>query len=98
MCVSLCQLVVEGDITCDALYRSMTPLDKAFMLSTEARLDQETMQAVLASGHSRIPVYQEGHRTNIIGMIVVKELLQYKTQEEVPVSHVRMRSLPRYVL
>lgn len=34
-------------------------------------------------------------RSSIIGLILVKELLQYKTHQEVPVSDVRMRSLPR---
>jgi hypothetical protein len=34
-------------------------------------------------------------RFSIIGLILVKELLQYKTHQEVPVSDVRMRSLPR---
>jgi metal transporter CNNM len=73
----------------------MTPLNKAFMLSTESRLNLSTMKQVLASGHSRIPVYQYPDRTNIVGLILVKELLQYKTHEEVPVRDVRMRSLPR---
>jgi hypothetical protein len=32
------------------------------MLSSEDRLDERTMQAILISGHSRIPVYREGNR------------------------------------
>lgn len=35
---------------------------QVFMLSTEDRLDERTMQAILLSGHSRIPVYREGNR------------------------------------
>lgn len=139
----------------------MTTLNKVFMLPADARLNRETMRAILASGHSRIPVYTRGdrcawgpqqallhahtllpdttldvplvatkgvahtswpctlrapstrqrhcmaraqlmhgclfcvHRSSIIGLILVKELLQYKTHQEVPVSDVRMRSLPR---
>ncbi len=38
----------------------MTPLDKVFMLSTEDRLDERTLQAILMSGHSRIPVHRCG--------------------------------------
>lgn len=38
--------------------KSMTPLDKVFMLSTEDRLDERTLQAILMSGHSRIPVHR----------------------------------------
>lgn len=35
---------------------------QVFMLSSEDRLDERTMQAILLSGHSRIPVYREGNR------------------------------------
>lgn len=41
---------------------AMTPLNKVFMLSSEAVLDEETLQSVLASGHSRIPVYERRNR------------------------------------
>jgi hypothetical protein len=40
----------------------MTPLNKVFMLPADARLNQQTMRAILASGHSRIPVYTRGDR------------------------------------
>ena len=40
----------------------MTPLSKVFMLSTGERLTRETMKAVLASGHSRIPVHAENDK------------------------------------
>jgi metal transporter CNNM len=41
---------------------AMTPLNKVFMLSSEAVLDEATLQSVLASGHSRIPVYERRNR------------------------------------
>jgi len=43
-------------------HRSMTPLSKVFMLSSSALLTRDTMTAILASGHSRIPVYRDGDR------------------------------------
>jgi hypothetical protein len=40
--------------------------------------------------------YRQPHRRfDIIGLIIVKELLQYKVADAVPVANVRMRSLPR---
>lgn len=45
-----------------APHRSMTHLNKVFMLPADARLNQQTMRAILASGHSRIPVYTRGDR------------------------------------
>lgn len=92
--VSLLRTYVVLSLLCST-HRSMTPLNKVFMLPADARLNRSTMKSILASGHSRIPVYAGGDRSNIIGLILVKELLQYKTHQEVPVSDVRMRSLPR---
>jgi hypothetical protein len=53
------------------------------------------------NAHKRTQTHTNAHhahqpcRSSIIGLILVKELLQYKTHQEVPVSDVRMRSLPR---
>ncbi|KIZ04393.1 hypothetical protein MNEG_3561, partial [Monoraphidium neglectum] len=48
-----------------------------FMLSTDDRLDKATLQRILASGHSRVPVYEGSDRSAIQGLIIAKELLQY---------------------
>jgi hypothetical protein len=40
---------------------------QVFMLSTADRLDERTMQAILLSGHSRIPVYRGGNRQGCRG-------------------------------
>jgi hypothetical protein len=67
-CMVQLLLLLRGCVVCCAvlchvvLCRSMTPLDKVFMLPADARLNQQTMRAILASGHSRIPVYTRGDR------------------------------------
>ncbi|CAO1635597.1 unnamed protein product [Sympodiomycopsis kandeliae] len=38
---------------------AMTPIDKVFMLPLDAKLDYRTLERVVRSGHSRIPIYQE---------------------------------------
>jgi metal transporter CNNM len=55
------------DLTHKIAYRAMTPLDSVFMLSTGDRLDEPTLRAILESGHSRIPIYREGDRTDLVG-------------------------------
>lgn len=37
----------------------MTPIKDVFMLSIDARLDYETLRRITATGHSRIPVFEE---------------------------------------
>lgn len=39
--------------------QAMTPIDKVFMLSIDAKLDYETLRRICLTGHSRIPVYEE---------------------------------------
>lgn len=52
----------------------MTHLDHVFMLDTEVLLDNDTLQTIAESGHSRIPVY-ENEKDNIIGILLVKNLI-----------------------
>ena len=44
------------------------------MLPHSAQLSAATLRSIMASGHSRIPVYQ-GTRHQVIGLLLVKELL-----------------------
>ncbi|GIL60818.1 hypothetical protein Vafri_15336 [Volvox africanus] len=61
--------VIRGalDLTNKVACKSMTPLNKVFMLSTEDRLDERTLQAILMSGHSRIPVHRYLGHKEILG-------------------------------
>lgn len=37
-------------------------LAQVFMLSADQELDEGTLQSILHSGHSRIPIHKPGHR------------------------------------
>eukprot|EP00798_Chlamydomonas_sp_ICE-L_P013955 gene13955-19892_t len=89
--------VITGalDLTHKTASKAMTPLSKVFMLSSDAKLDQPTLKSILDSGHSRVPVHMSGDKRDLVGIILVKELLQYKMSQEVPVCMLKMRSLPR---
>lgn len=89
--------VISGalDLTHKTAQRAMTPLGKVFMLSTRDVIDLDTMRRVVASGHSRVPVYRNDNRHDLVGLIMVKELIQYNPRDAAPVADLRMRSLPR---
>ncbi|KAG4168537.1 hypothetical protein ERO13_A12G030900v2 [Gossypium hirsutum] len=73
---------------------AMTPLSEAFAVDINAKLDRDLMNLVLEKGHSRVPVYYE-QTTNIIGLILVNNLLTIHPEDEVPVKSVTIRRIPR---
>ncbi|XVF68157.1 hypothetical protein PTKIN_Ptkin10aG0181300 [Pterospermum kingtungense] len=73
---------------------AMTPISETFAIDINAKLDRDLMGLILEKGHSRVPVYYE-QPTNIIGLILVKNLLTIHPEDEVPVKSVTIRRIPR---
>ncbi|CAN8327309.1 unnamed protein product [Cochlearia groenlandica] len=73
---------------------AMTPISDIFVIDINAKLDRELMNLILEKGHSRVPVYYE-QPTNIIGLVLVKNLLTINPDEEIPVKNVTIRRIPR---
>lgn len=47
------------DLQEKVVQQAMTPIDNVFMLHIDAKLDYETLARIVATGHSRVPVYEE---------------------------------------
>ncbi|KAK6945910.1 CNNM, transmembrane domain [Dillenia turbinata] len=73
---------------------AMTPISDTFAVDINAKLDRDLMNLILEKGHSRVPVYFE-QPTNIIGLVLVKNLLTIHPEDEVPVKTVTIRRIPR---
>ncbi|KAG8097765.1 hypothetical protein GUJ93_ZPchr0013g36488 [Zizania palustris] len=73
---------------------AMTSLCETFVIDINAKLDRDLMHKVLDNGHSRVPVYYE-RKTNIIGLILVKNLLSVNPDDEIPIKSVTIRKIPR---
>lgn len=64
--------------------QAMTKIDNVFMLSIDAKLDYKTLKQVCATGHSRVPVYEEVEMPDnegqlvkvkkIVGVLLVKQV------------------------
>ncbi|KAJ3027504.1 UNVERIFIED_CONTAM: hypothetical protein HDU68_003692 [Siphonaria sp. JEL0065] len=72
----------------------MTKLDDVLMLSLDTKLDESTMNLLLDAGHSRVPVYNN-IREDIIGVVLVKQLILLDPEDAVPVYKSRIGRLPR---
>ncbi|RAL49430.1 hypothetical protein DM860_012863 [Cuscuta australis] len=73
---------------------AMTPISETFAIDINATLDRDMMNIILEKGHSRIPVYYE-QPTNIIGLVLVKNLLTVHPEDRVHVKNVTIRRIPR---
>eukprot|EP00252_Welwitschia_mirabilis_P021825 TRINITY_DN5715_c0_g1_i3.p1 TRINITY_DN5715_c0_g1~~TRINITY_DN5715_c0_g1_i3.p1 ORF type:complete len:437 (-),score=57.81 TRINITY_DN5715_c0_g1_i3:455-1765(-) len=73
---------------------AMTPISDTFSIDVNAKLDRDLMSLILEKGHSRVPVYYE-QPTNIIGLVLVKNLLSIHPADEIPVKNVTIRKIPR---
>lgn len=73
----------------------MKPLNDVFMVSYDAQLDKSLLQTMLKKGFSRIPVFK-GERVNIIGMIMIKSLLEIDFSETVFIKDVKISTIPKF--
>ncbi|KAJ9561182.1 hypothetical protein OSB04_006342 [Centaurea solstitialis] len=73
---------------------AMTPISDTFSVDINDKLDRNLMNIILERGHSRVPVYFE-EPTNIIGLVLVKNLLTIHPEDEVPVKSVTIRRIPK---
>jgi metal transporter CNNM len=88
--------IIQGalDLTEKTVLDSMTPIESTFSLDIQSKLDWETLEKILARGHSRVPVY-DGNPRNIIGLLLVKSLVTVRAEDETPLSAVSIRRMPR---
>ncbi|KAH7423584.1 hypothetical protein KP509_12G062200 [Ceratopteris richardii] len=88
--------IISGalDLSLKTAEEAMTPIESTFSLDVDSKLDWETLGRILATGHSRVPVYS-GNPKNIIGLLLVKSLLTVRAESETPVSAVSIRKIPR---
>eukprot|EP00898_Chlorokybus_atmophyticus_P000269 jgi/Chlat1/1242/Chrsp115S01687 len=87
--------IISGilDLKEKSVRTKMTPLDQVFMLSDDSVLDMETLGAVIAAGHSRIPVFREGMKNHIRGFLSVKNMIMLDAQ--VAILSMPLRRPPR---
>ncbi|KAK6158257.1 hypothetical protein DH2020_005571 [Rehmannia glutinosa] len=73
---------------------AMTPISETFAIDINAKLDRSLMNLILEKGHSRVPVYYD-QPTNIIGLVLVKNLLTVHPEDKLPVTSVTIRRIQR---
>ncbi|KAK4283018.1 hypothetical protein QN277_000021 [Acacia crassicarpa] len=88
--------IISGaiDLTEKTAKDAMTPLSQVFSLDINSKLDMHTMTLITSKGHSRIPVHS-GTPKSIIGLILVKNLVFCRPEDETPIKNMIIRKIPR---
>jgi len=55
-------------------------LDNVFMVSLDTELNNATLGMITKAGHSRVPIFRGEDRTNIVGLLLVKQLVRLDHQ------------------
>ncbi|EPS62149.1 hypothetical protein M569_12644, partial [Genlisea aurea] len=89
--------IISGalDMTEKTAKHVMTPLSQVFSLDMDTKLDDESMSLMLSKGHSRVPVYS-GNSSNIIGLILVKNLIMCRPEDGATIRNLGIRTIPRF--
>lgn len=84
--------IIHGalDLSSKTVEEVMLPMSEIYMLDIDTKLDRDTMADILASGHSRIPVY-ESRRVNIVGLLFVKKLIVLDPDDARPIRDLVLR-------
>ena len=72
----------------------MTRLEMVFMLEADILLDGTVLQTIADAGHSRIPIY-EGEKDNILGIMLVKNLILLDDSMETRVRDLDLIKAPK---
>ncbi|CAN1158612.1 DUF21 domain-containing protein At5g52790 [Linum perenne] len=82
------------DMTQKTAKDAMTPTCQIFSLDINSKLDEKTMELIMSLGHSRVPIYM-GVPGNIVGLILVKNLIKCRPEDETPIRDLTIRRIPR---
>eukprot|EP00118_Oscarella_pearsei_P007142 m.33838 g.33838 ORF g.33838 m.33838 type:complete len:481 (+) comp31920_c0_seq1:250-1692(+) len=82
-------LIIKGalEMRSKVVREVMTPIESVFMVSEDDKLDEKLMKKLVGAGHSRVPVYA-GVKTNLVGLLLVKNLILLDPDDAVPVRDV----------
>ncbi|OLL22117.1 DUF21 domain-containing protein [Neolecta irregularis DAH-3] len=81
----------------------LTPIQDVFMLPLHAKLDRLTIKEIVASGHSRVPVYEEtSTKTDdgeikwkrLVGALLVKNLILLDPDDAIPLRDIKINAMP----
>lgn len=72
----------------------MTPIEDVYIMSSDTILDEEGVAKLVRSGYSRVPIHEPGKKDAIVGMLLVKNLIQYDPEDAQAVSSFHLTPLP----
>lgn len=82
------------DLKAKSVRSIMTPIDDVYTMSSDAVLDEKTVDSILHAGYSRIPIHTPDSPQNFVGMLLVRTLITYDPEDAQKVSDLALATLP----
>jgi metal transporter CNNM len=82
------------DLKAKPVCEIMTPMEKVYTLPSNRILDEKTVEEIFNAGFSRIPIHFPDEPTNFVGMLLVRILISYDPEDELPISSFPLATLP----
>ncbi|OLY82174.1 DUF21 domain-containing protein [Smittium mucronatum] len=88
--------IIQGalDLSEKLVVDVMTDLNSVYMVKADEVLDFNKLSEIVERGHSRIPVYINNNRNDIVGILLVKSLVLLNPDNLYTVSQVPLRNIP----
>jgi len=85
-------VVIEGALEmarkrCSSCF---TPMDQVCKLAADAKLDDATMDWMLDTGFSRLPIHAVGDEHVLLGQLLMKRLIKLRPEDATPVSELAL--------
>ncbi|KAI3669729.1 hypothetical protein L6452_41098 [Arctium lappa] len=82
------------ELTAKTARDAMTTLSETFSVDINSKLNRNLMNLIIEKGYSRVPVYYD-QPANIIGALLVKNLMTINPADCVPIKNITLRLIPR---
>ncbi|OMJ09005.1 DUF21 domain-containing protein [Smittium culicis] len=88
--------IIQGalDLSEKLVVDVMTDLKNVYMISYDEELDSAKLIEIVERGYSRVPVYANNNRNNIIGVLLVKSLVLINPEKKTLVRDLPLRHIP----
>lgn len=75
------------DVKAELVEQHMIPMERVFSLSEDTKLSRNTIKEMVRKGYSRVPIYRGSDPNALVGILLVKKLLDVEPSEDLTIGN-----------